>query len=83
MEGVKRNVDKGRCPLRLGEEDVKHILLETKQWRMNLIHDKWLSMNKEVICIKTKKIQKKAHIQNLGKYLDIVKIKWFNKIKEM
>jgi hypothetical protein len=43
MRAVRRNVDKGRCPLCLGEEDVKHILLEckeTKHWRMKLIHDK-------------------------------------------
>jgi hypothetical protein len=34
---------------------VKHILLEcneTKHWRMKLMHDKWLSMNKEVACRK-------------------------------
>jgi hypothetical protein len=50
LEGVRRNADKGRCPLCL-EEDVKHILLEckeTKYWREKLIHDKWLNMNKEV-----------------------------------
>jgi hypothetical protein len=43
LEGVRRNADKGRCPLCL-EEDVKHILLEckeTKHWREKLIHDKW------------------------------------------
>ena len=25
----------------------------------------------------------KTHIQNIGKYLDIVKNKWFSKIKDM
>ena len=29
------------------------------------------------------KITNTEHIQNLGKYLDIDKNKWFNKIKEM
>jgi hypothetical protein len=65
---------------------VKHILLEckeTKHWRMKLIHDKWLSVNKEVACRKIMKVTNKVHIQNLGKYLRVVKIKWFNKIKEM
>jgi hypothetical protein len=36
LEGVRRNADKERRPLCLGEEDVKHILLEckeTKHWR--------------------------------------------------
>jgi hypothetical protein len=66
---------------------VKHILLEckeTKHWRVKLIHDKWLNTNKEVACRKIVKItKKKVHLQNFAKYLDIVKNKWFNKIKDM
>jgi hypothetical protein len=31
MRGVRRNVDKGRSPLCLGEEDAKHILLHCKK----------------------------------------------------
>jgi hypothetical protein len=30
LREVRQNVDKGRCPLCLGEEDVKHILLDYK-----------------------------------------------------
>jgi hypothetical protein len=40
LKGVRRNADKGRCPLCLEEEDVKHILLEckeTKHWREIII----------------------------------------------
>jgi hypothetical protein len=43
LKGVRRNADKGRCPLCFEREDVKHILLEckeTKYWREKLIHDK-------------------------------------------
>jgi hypothetical protein len=61
---VRRNADKGRCSLCLGEEDVKHILLDCKNrkhWRIKLIHDKWLSMNKEVACRKIMKITKKIY----------------------
>jgi hypothetical protein len=39
---------------------VKHILLgckETKHWRVKLIHDKWLSINKEVTYRKITKIE--------------------------
>jgi hypothetical protein len=82
--GVRRNADKGRCPLCLEEEDVEHILLEfkeTKYWREKLTHDKWLNMNKEITYRKIVKITNRTHIQNVGKYLDIVKNKWFNKIK--
>jgi hypothetical protein len=55
---------------------VKHILLEckeTKYWSEKLVHDKWLNMNKEITYRKILKITNRTHIQNLGKYLDIVK----------
>ena len=64
------------------KEDVKHILLECKEtryWR----HDKWLNMNKEITYRKILKTTNRTHIQNIGKYLDIVKNKWFSKIKYM
>ena len=48
---------------------------------MKLIHNKLLSLNKEVAYRKMAKITNKAHTQNLGKYLDIVKNKWFNNMK--
>jgi hypothetical protein len=31
LKGVRRNADKGKCPLCLQEEDVKHILKECKE----------------------------------------------------
>jgi hypothetical protein len=31
LKGVRRKADKGRCPLCLEEEDVKHVLLECKK----------------------------------------------------
>jgi hypothetical protein len=83
LKGVIWNVDKGRCPLCLGEEDAKHVLFdckETNHWRLNLIRDKWLKVNKEVAYRKMVKITKATHIQNLGRYLDIVKNKCLNKI---
>jgi hypothetical protein len=49
-EGNKTQCGQGKMSFCLGEEDVKHILLEckeTKYWRFRLIHDKWLNMNKE------------------------------------
>jgi hypothetical protein len=86
LKGVRRNADKGRCPLCFEKDDVKHILLEceeTNYWREKLIHGKWLSMNKEVAYRKILKITNRTHIQNLGKYLYIVKNKWSNKIKNI
>ena len=40
-------------------------------------------MNKEVACRKIMKITNRTHIQNIGKYLDIVKNKWFSTMKDM
>ena len=48
-----------------------------------LIRDRWLNMNKEVACRKIMKITNKIHIQNVGKYLDTVKNKWFSKVEDM
>jgi hypothetical protein len=65
---------------------VEHILLECKEtnyWREKLLHDKWLNMNKEITYRKTLKTTNRIHIQNLGKYLDTVKNKWFNTIQDM
>jgi hypothetical protein len=40
-------------------------------------------MNKEITYRKTLKATNRTHIQNAGKYLDIVKNKWFSKIKDV
>ena len=48
-----------------------------------LISDKWLDMNKEVACRKIMKITNRTPIQNVGKYLNIVKKKWFSKVEDM
>jgi hypothetical protein len=63
--------------------DIIRIGKETKHWREKLIHDKRLNMNKEVTCRKISKTTNRTHIQDIGKYLDIVKNKWFSEIKDM
>jgi hypothetical protein len=50
---------------------------------MKLIHDKLLNMNEEVAYRKIVKLANRVHVQNLGKYLDTFKNKWFNTIKDM
>jgi hypothetical protein len=65
---------------------VEYILLgckETKHWREKLVHDKWLNMIKEITYRKILKTTKRTHVQNIGKYLDIVKNKCFITIKDM
>jgi hypothetical protein len=82
LKGVRQNTDKGRCPLCLDEEDVKHILLvcrDTRIWRLKLLNDMWLSINKVVACKKILRCKNKDQLRNLGKYLDIVKCRRFNK----
>jgi hypothetical protein len=68
IKGIRRHTDKGRCPLCLGEEDVKHLLLdylETGIWRMKFLDDRWFSMNKEVAYRKTLRCSNKDYIRNL------------------
>ena len=40
-------------------------------------------MNKETTYRKIMKTTNRIHIQNVGKYLDLVENKWFSKIKYM
>jgi hypothetical protein len=65
LKGVRRNADKGRCPLYFEEEDVKHILLECKEskyWREKVIHYKGLNLNKKITYRKILKTTNGAHI---------------------
>jgi hypothetical protein len=82
VKGVRRNTDKGGCPLCLCEDDAKHILLdcrETTNWRLKFLKDKSLNTNK-VAYRKMLRRTNKDQI-NLGRYLDTVKCKWCNKTK--
>jgi hypothetical protein len=50
LKGVRRNTDKKICPLCLGEEDAKHILLdcmETRNWRLKCFNENRFNMNRE------------------------------------
>jgi hypothetical protein len=56
LKGIRRNTDTGRCCLCLGEENVKHLsldCLETRNWRMKFLNEKWLNMTREVAYRKT------------------------------
>jgi hypothetical protein len=82
---LRESTDKGRCPLCLDKEDVKHILLdclETRNWRTTFSNENGLNMNKEVYW-KILRYTNKDHIGNLGRYLDKVKHGRFNKTKEV
>jgi hypothetical protein len=83
LKGIRRGLEKGRCPLCWGEEDVKHILLkckEPKKWREEWANSNWLNINedlvfKKIICTNVNRIKL------LGKYLFKVKCKWENKVR--
>jgi hypothetical protein len=83
LKGIRRNTDKGRYPLRIGAEDVIHILRdcsETRHWKTKFLNDVLLNMNKEVAYRKILRFSNKDKI-NLGRYLDRMKYKWFNRTK--
>jgi hypothetical protein len=51
LRGSRKGVEKGTCPLCLGKEYTKHILLEcpgTKNWRTEMCK-RWLDINEEVL----------------------------------
>jgi hypothetical protein len=76
MKTIRRHADNGRCPLCLGEEDFKHMLLdclETINRRTTFLNGKWLGMNKEIAYRKILRCFNKDDIRNLGKYLDKIK----------
>jgi hypothetical protein len=53
----------------LGAENAIHILLdclETKQWRMKVLNDKWFIVHKEVAYRKILRCTSKDQIRNLG-----------------
>ena len=80
--GMKRSTDKGRCPLCYVAEDVVHKLLnclETENWRMKYLNGKWLGMNREVAYRKVLNCTNRGQIRNLGRYLDRIKYKEFNR----
>jgi hypothetical protein len=82
LKGIRRNTDKGGCPLCLGEEHViciKLDCLETRNWRTKFLSEKWLIVNKEVAYRKILRCCDKDQVRSLGTYIDKVKHKWFNK----
>jgi hypothetical protein len=83
LKGIRRNADKRRCPLCVGEEDVEHILLdclETINWRMKCLNKKYLNMNKQRACRRILRSTNKDQIRNLGRYLG--KVKYNSLIKQ-
>jgi hypothetical protein len=57
--------------------------LGTRNWRITFANYRWLNMNKEIALKKVLRYTNKDQIRTLGKYLDKVKCKWFNKTKEL
>jgi hypothetical protein len=80
--GIRRGCKRGRCPLCLGEEDAKHILLkcpETKKWREELVCSKWVDINEDIACRKIISCTNVTKIKTTAKYLFKTKCKWETK----
>jgi hypothetical protein len=54
--------------------------LKTRNWTMEFLNKKWFKINDEVACKKILRCNNKALMTDLGKYLDKVEFKWFNRI---
>lgn len=83
----RRELDKGTLLLCIANEDAEHTLLsctETKKkWRMQFMCKKCICVNEKLACRKIKNCTDKAHIIHRGEYLDNVKNKRENKVKEV
>jgi hypothetical protein len=76
LKGARRNTDRGSS-LGFGEKDARHVLLdclETRNWRLKCLNDKWLNMNKIVAHRKMLRCTNKYEIRMLGRYLDTVEV---------
>jgi len=84
LKEMRRNTNKGRCPSYLEEYNVIRTslhCLENIKWELKFLNDMWLSMNKEIAYIKVLICTNKDQIRNLGRYLDKIRYKWFNRTK--
>jgi hypothetical protein len=83
VKGIRRGIDKGNCPLCLGNEGAKRILLscpETKGRRMEFLCKKWLIMNEELPHRKVKRTNR-TRISNVGKHIDRIRRKWGKELR--
>jgi hypothetical protein len=84
LKTIRRGFERGRCPLCLGEDDAKHILLkcsETKKWREECVNSNWLNINEDLAYRKIISYTNVNKIKFLRKYLFKMKCKWENKVK--
>jgi pimeloyl-CoA synthetase len=82
---VERNWGE-ECPLCVGEEGIKHILVKclgTRKWQTELLNIKWLKINEEITHKKILICTSNAQIADLGRYLGKAKYKWFNKMEDL
>jgi hypothetical protein len=82
LRGMRKESEKGRCPLCSEEEDPIHILLkcsETRKWREQFLNRKWLrpAFKKIINC------NNSIELKNIGSYLYKIKCKWDNRIRNL
>jgi hypothetical protein len=83
LKGIRRGLEKGRCPLCWGEKDVKHILLkckESRKWREEWVNSNWPNIIEDLLYKKIICCTNVNKIKLLGRYLFKVKCKWENKV---
>jgi hypothetical protein len=77
--------NKGTCPLCLGKEDTKHILLEcpeTKNWRTEMLCKRRSDIDGEVVYKKIPSCTNKMTVKSMGKFLFRVQCKWERMVKK-
>jgi hypothetical protein len=86
MRGMRKEFEKGRCPLCSEDEVAVHILLkcsETRKWREQFLSRKWLRLDEWIVFKKIINFTNSIELRNIGSYLYKIKCKWENKIRNV
>ena len=80
LRGIRKNFDRGICPLCYGRENAQHIILEcraTVHWRVKYMDKKLLELNPDLAYKKILNNDfRKLNFVNIGKMLFRIKTEW-------
>jgi hypothetical protein len=72
IRGIRRGFKRGMCPICLGNENTKHILLKcskTNKWKEEFVCSKWLGVNEVIVHKEIIRCKSATKFKRNGKYL--------------
>ena len=86
LKRIRKNFQKGKCPISNGREDAQHIILEcevTKELRRKYLNSRILNIHPNLAYNKIIYKKSNININNIGKLLYKIKMEWEKKILEI